>query len=434
MFSHYFSRCTGCLICIILLILFTTFSGCVESDVSYAPDESPLTLSPSEEVGLGSGQVTRFVSQIPFTEEIRPSPTPSTPIQRLTKDTMQVYRWYYNTAYYTWTISVPTDRYNYFAELPRDKNHPVDYVMSDRGRSELHQVMDQFITLAGRYKLSNDEHRDLIISFVQSLPNNRWGSVRDYDDYPKYPLQTLYDGGGDSQDTTILLTALLRLLGLPASILEMPNHYAVLLPQTENDKITGKVYVYLHDDGRVMKGNYLDENDVIQDFYPDNKDIARKSYTYIESNIPGYPIGTIPTQLRSSLLMTMRDMPLHLRRDTIDNASIVHPKQYPDADLNFNARLIHLDQRYAYYQVYCTITSGGTGPARDLRVSMIAQPAMSGDWRYAEQKTVSEIPEGATRLVEGTVQVPRNAAAEIECIMSGPGISEVKRVSQVFFT
>ncbi|MDO9540422.1 MAG: hypothetical protein Q7J09_10550 [Methanocalculus sp.] len=421
------------LFCIALLLLFISISGCVDSDEknSYVPGGFIPTISPSD---YGYEDVTVFVGQLPLSEPLTPSPTPSVPLKLLTEDTTQVYRWYYKNAYYTWTIHVPADRYNYFVNLPRDKPGPADYVMSDRGRSELHQIMEQFISLSAKHNLKNDEQRDFVIAFVQSLPNNRWGSIRNYDDYPKYPLQTLYDGGGDSQDTSILLTSLLRLFGYQASILDLKSHYAVLLPQTQDDKINNRIYVYQNDDGRVMKGNYINENDQILDFSPDDKEIQKRSYTYIESNMPGYPPGTIPIQFRATLLMTMRDIPLHLRKDAIEGASIVHPKQYPDADFIFNARLIHLDQRYAYYQVYCTLTSIGTGPAKDLRININANPLMGDGWRFNEMKAVSAISEGDTRLVEATVQIPRNTVAEIECVLSGPLIPEKRRMSQVFYT
>lgn len=421
------------LFCIAILLLFISISGCVDSDEknSYMPGDTIPTIAPSE---YGYDDVTVLVGQLPIHDYLTPSPTPSVPLKLLTEDTTQVYRWYYKNAYYTWTIHVPADRYNYFVNLPRDKPGPADYVMSDRGRSELHQIMDQFIALAAKHNLKDDEQRDFVIAFVQSLPNNRWGSIRNYDDYPKYPLQTLYDGGGDSQDTTILLTALLRLFGYQASILDLNSHYAVLLPQTQDDKTNNRIYVYQHDDGRVMKGNYIDENDQTRDFSPDDTEILKRSYTFIESNMPGYAIGTIPIQFRSTLLMTMRDIPLHLRKDVIDGASIIHPKQYPDADFIFNARLIHLDQMYAYYQVYCTLTSNGTGPAKDLSVNILAYPVMGEGWTFNEMKTVSAISEGDTSLVEATVQIPRNSVAEIECILSGPLIPEKRRMSQIFYT
>ncbi|MDO8842557.1 hypothetical protein, partial [Methanocalculus sp.] len=147
------------LFCIALLLLFISISGCVDPDeeISYVPGDAVPTITPSE---YGYGDVTVFVGQLPLPGPLTPSPTPSVPLKLLTEDTTQVYRWYYKNAYYTWTILVPADRYNYFANLPRDKPDPADYVMSDRGRAELHQIMEQFISLAAKHNLKNDEQRD----------------------------------------------------------------------------------------------------------------------------------------------------------------------------------------------------------------------------------------------------------------------------------
>ncbi|MCQ1537581.1 hypothetical protein FTO68_01045 [Methanocalculus taiwanensis] len=401
-------------------------NGVIPTDIYYETPGTPgyVTQPP--------GQPTWVVSQLPVDDETPPY-SPKESIQLKTRDTAETYRWYSGGSYYTWTIQIPASRYNYFAILPRDKPGPEDYVMSDRGRAELHLIIEDFISLAASRKLNENQRRDLIISFVQSLPNNHWGAVRDYDDYPKYPLQTLYDGGGDSQDTTILLASLLNLLNYQASLFETPRHYAVLLPLTEADKANNLVYVYQKDANTILKGNYLDEDNNIRDYYQNRPDVIKSSYVYIESNIPGYPIGTLPAQFRSVFVQSLYDVNYHPMRP-IEGAAILNPIRTPDADLRFNARLIHYDQLYAYYQIYCTITSTGTGIARDLNVAMTARPAHRTDtsWIFSYPVPVPAIPEGETRFIEGTVQIPRNSVAEIECILSGPGITPKERVSETF--
>lgn len=367
---------------------------------------------------------------------VDPDPHPDIPssIRTRATDTAATYRWYYKDSYYTWTIHIPADQYNYFATLPRDKPHPADYVMSDRGRTELEQIVSDMIDLANAQNLNEDERRDMVIAFVQSLPQNRGGTVRTYDAYPRYPLQTLYDGGGDSQDTAILLTALLRLLGIQASLLETPKHYAVVIPLTEQQKDQNPVYLYKRGDSQILKGAYLDDQNRIRDFYSGDTGVVRNSYIYIESNIPGYPIGTIPPQLRGFFVRSLREK-YYVPEAVIDGAAIHEPLRNPDADFTFNARLIHIDHRYAYYQVYCSISSTGTGTARDVKVDITARPADNdGSWVFEETIAAMPIPEGEARIVQGTLQVPRNEAAIIECRLRGSGIAEKKKESEVFFT
>jgi transglutaminase-like putative cysteine protease len=384
---------------------------------------------------IPSRQPTQVVSQLPVehTGVARPDPPETIELQK--SDTVEVYSWYYLGSFYTWTIHIPASRYNYFASLPRDKPTPADYIMSDRGRGELDLVIEDLISLAASRDLNENERRDMVIAFVQSLPNNHWGAVRDYDDYPKYPLQTLYDGGGDSQDTAILLTALLRLLGIEASLIETPRHYAVVLPLTEADKNADKVYLYQKDADTILKGNYLDQDNTIRDYYHNNPAVLKNSYIYIESNIPGHPMGSLPPQFKNAFVMSLYDK--NYRPEVpISGAVIHHPVRNPDADLSFRARLIYYDQRYAYYQVYCTIVSTGTGPAGDFTVDITAFPADGTDvsWTFSESISIPPVPEGETRVVEGTVQIPRNAEVQIACILRGPGIEQKKRLSEIFTT
>lgn len=377
------------LIC--LLLFLTTLAGCLESEEMIIASQSDgLPAVPADDA-TGSGvsapsQVTRVISQLPDENLILPAP--DKPITLKDSNTAEIYRWFYGGSYYSWTMYVPAQGYNYFATLPRDKPDPVDYVMSDRGRTELQHVISELISHSNHQGFSERERRDFIIAFVQSLPHNQWGSVHDYDNYPKYPIQTLYDGGGDSQDTSILLTSLLRLLGYQAVLISTPDHYMVGLIEPEA---------------------YRDEREWV---------VGAEGYTVIESNHPGYSIGRLPTQYRRAMA----------------KPEIKIPRRNPDIDLHFHARLIYTDQAYAYYQVYSTITSTGTGPANDLKVIFTGQAADGGSWRYDEMKTVPDIPEGELQLVEATVRIPRNAEAEIVCTVSGPGIKDKKYFSQVFYT
>lgn len=372
-----------------LLLVLTSLAGCLGSEDlphPFTKDETDYHLPGSGNAEVASpSDVTWFISQIPAEDE---QMAPEKKIALRNSDTAEVYRWFYGGSYYSWTMYIPADQYNYFATLPRDKPHPADYVMSDRGRQELQGVVSELISLSNKQGFSEVQRRDFVIAFVQSLPHNRGGSVHDYDNYPKYPIQTLYDGGGDSQDTAILLTSILRLLGHQAVLIETPDHYMVGLIEPEVQRET-------------------------RDWV-----ISPEGYTVIESNHPGFSIGRLPVQYHRAM-----------------SRPIIHvPARTPDITLQYHARLIYTDQAYAYYQLYCTITSTGTGPANDLRVTMTTRPTDGSSWRYDEIRTLSTIPEGEMRLVEGTVRAPRNAEAEMIVTVAGPGIAEKKYPGQVFYT
>jgi outer membrane murein-binding lipoprotein Lpp len=70
---------------------------------------------------------------------------------------------------------------------------------------------------------------NLVARFTQSLPHTDQNVSTAYDSYPRYPLETLVDQGGDSQDTSILAATLLSLLDFDVVLLSFDSekHVAV---------------------------------------------------------------------------------------------------------------------------------------------------------------------------------------------------------------
>jgi len=48
-----------------------------------------------------------------------------------------------------------------------------------------------------------------------------------YDEYPRFPVETLVDDGGDCEDTSILFATLMLILDYDAIFINPPDHYAV---------------------------------------------------------------------------------------------------------------------------------------------------------------------------------------------------------------
>ena len=48
-----------------------------------------------------------------------------------------------------------------------------------------------------------------------------------YDQYPRFPYETLFDNGGDCEDTSILSVAILQEMGYDVVLLELPEHMAL---------------------------------------------------------------------------------------------------------------------------------------------------------------------------------------------------------------
>ncbi|HHG85782.1 MAG TPA: hypothetical protein ENJ82_13625, partial [Bacteroidetes bacterium] len=104
-------------------------------------------------------------------------------------------------------LSIPDRTYLHYKNKPRIRNYS-RYTLEDPGFQTVGMVAHALEKKAKTLGFSDWQTVNFIISFVQYL---------DYKDeegeYPRYPAETLVEGAGDCEDTSILLSALLRELG-----------------------------------------------------------------------------------------------------------------------------------------------------------------------------------------------------------------------------
>ena len=115
--------------------------------------------------------------------------------------------------------------------------------------------------LAKAFKQNGESDFDAVcnaIAFVQSLdyiPDNDM-------DYPKYPIETLNDKGGDCEDKSILLCGIIKAMGYGSALLIYDNHCAVGVMGTN------------------LVGTHFEKDG--------------KNYYFIETSKYGWRIGIIP--------------------------------------------------------------------------------------------------------------------------------------------
>jgi hypothetical protein len=115
------------------------------------------------------------------------------------------YNWYYNNQRYTWSVEVPRElaQYYYQKDRPTDRPsgyHYADYVTEQKGDLIMRKLVDDLFLFYVNETWGEENLVEFTISFVQSLEY-----YEEYnEDYPRYPIQTLVDYGGDCEDTSIL--------------------------------------------------------------------------------------------------------------------------------------------------------------------------------------------------------------------------------------
>ena len=199
------------------------------------------------------------------------TPTP-VPIQIIAEPTYspdtitKEYEWSYDGQEWQWTLAIPQSLYDYYVERPRAQTedysiyvtHPKDDEYIDTIIAKIEEAADD----AGYDKI---ETVNFAVSFVQSLPYAVDSVTTSYDEYPRYPIETLVDIGGDCEDTSILMAAILDAMGYDLVLISPPNHMAVGILGSEG-----------------MSGTYWEHNS--------------GKYYYLETTGSGWEIGDLPPE------------------------------------------------------------------------------------------------------------------------------------------
>ncbi len=150
------------------------------------------------------------------------------------------YDFTYGGSDWSFKLSIPKAEYDLF----HDADRPMRLVEMD-GVLYRQMAYDIFVTapaddvyiqeLAGKLQeaarqkgWSADQTLSFALAFVQALPYATDDVTTGFDEYPRYPLETLVDDiGSDCEDTAILYASLVQALGYGAVLVSPPDHMAV---------------------------------------------------------------------------------------------------------------------------------------------------------------------------------------------------------------
>lgn len=146
-------------------------------------------------------------------------------------------------------------------------------------------IIDSIVSEFERYGENNNHNERQIIehmmSFVQNLEYTTDIRGTGWNDYPKYPIETLVEREGDCEDTAILMANLLRNYG-----------YGTKLIYATEDMTGG-------DAGGHMAVGIKGEGDVRGTYYQDDNE---DRYYFIETTASGVPIGKAPSWMNDAYL------------------------------------------------------------------------------------------------------------------------------------
>lgn len=173
------------------------------------------------------------------------------------------FEWEYQNSTFEWTMELPKNVY----EMRKVRMRIYDYgaYVADTLTQNLFDGFGETIVAEQQKNgYSTIETVEFVSRFVQSLEYVHDDISTGYNNYPRYPIETLVDEVGDCEDSSLLLAALLDVIGLEVGLLEFDNHLGV--------------------------GVALDAAD-------GNVEFHGTDYTYIETTDTGWDPGELPPGL-----------------------------------------------------------------------------------------------------------------------------------------
>ena len=145
---------------------------------------------------------------------------------------------YYSDERFNMTLEISYYDYSYFASKPRTNDYSA-YARDAADVTGLTLVANTLKDMALSNGFDTDyEIAGFVSAFVQSLEYMDDYEYKGVAEYPKYPFETLFEQGGDCEDTSVLLAKLLNILGYGTVLLVSDNHMAVGLQTYGNGNIT----------------------------------------------------------------------------------------------------------------------------------------------------------------------------------------------------
>jgi hypothetical protein len=148
---------------------------------------------------------------------------------------------------------IPEALFAYYERRQRTGDYGT-YV-SDRFDDEyVGSLADEIERYGKQQGLSGPAIVDATVAVVQGMKYTKDSVTTAYDEYPRYPIETLYKRGGDCEDTSILMAQLLRQLGYGVVLFVLPGHMGLGVLGDESipgSYVTheGKRYYYLETTG-----------------------------------------------------------------------------------------------------------------------------------------------------------------------------------------
>jgi len=172
--------------------------------------------------------------------------------------------WRYRGYTASWELEVPKRLYRYYSQRARTRSFGT-YIADPFDREYIQELIDRIEEFCSENGIPRDEIADVALRFVQHFEYAKDEVTQGVLEYPKFPMETLLHEGGDCEDSSIILGAILRELGYDVTILLLPNKHHMMLGVSLDSDVGG---AHVEHEGT--------------------------AYTLVETTNPGWDFGSIP--------------------------------------------------------------------------------------------------------------------------------------------
>jgi len=298
----------------------------------------------------------------------------------------QTYTWTYKGYSQNYTFRIPNSLYEYYQNEPHTWLDYSSYAMTEHDRSILRPMIDVLEEEGKRRNFTRDENAMNMITFVQSMPYTLDSETTGYEEYPRYPIETLADRGGDCEDSTILAAALLSETGYDVVLLEFSDHAAIGL--ASSGSLFGSSYLY-----------------------------NGSQYYYVETTTTGWRAGEVPKEYKNQ------------------QPDIYPITPAPSITVHLNPSYQNHDSTYVYYKVEYTIVNNSPTPARNVmfQVYTDAEPFEKDRAWDIHRTDIEMLQGGETVHFETVLKAVRKENTRISCIVYGDNFFPVEAQSNVVY-
>lgn len=169
----------------------------------------------------------------------------------------KTFKWSYDGQDWTWTLNIPSTLYDDYSSVPestRDANGLSGYgFLTTTKDTYVRMLAEKLNETTNGLAYESFDQVSFILAFVQSLPYTSDSVTTGYDNFPRFPVETLVDDGGDCEDTAILFATLTLILGYGTVYINPEGHLAVGILGNDLDgsyyTYNGKTYYYCETTG-----------------------------------------------------------------------------------------------------------------------------------------------------------------------------------------